>query len=120
MIRIAFIFIFLSTTICIQSFAGKKYMPVAKQSLLLNQHKKTLKEKASGFNINDSPTSKKAPHSTKKKKRIKCIEPGCCCLPDEFSYKANMIVNQLFFSSQSSYLFRLFFSDEKRGPPSII
>lgn len=115
--KIIFIFILLSATFSFQGFADIKYAPVSGQSSTIIKGK-TSKEKVPGIIANNFP--QKAPYSSKKKKKTRCIKPFYGYLPEEPIYKTGIIAKELIFSSQAVYFFRLFFSNKKRGPPQII
>lgn len=109
--RIIYIFALLS--IC--GFAPKK--PV--HSAILNTSKETrkaiLKESSDLYVTNSEsiPASKKL-----KRKKPKSTQP-LFYLPTESSKVIPQISNNQNFSSHQLYLIRMFFSNEKRGPPSL-
>jgi len=120
--KIIFILLFLlSATLCTKSLADTNYAPVVQKSFVLSKHTNIVKEKKSGFNVVDLNTSNKVPNSQKKKKRAKGIQPEYGCLFSENTiFKPNVMKSEYVLTTQKFYFLRLFFSDEKRGPPSVL
>ena len=119
--KIIFILLLLSATLCTQSLADTNYAPTAQQSFVLSKHTSTIKEKKLGFSIVDLNTSRKVPNSKKKKKRVKGVQFEYYCLFSENTiFKPNVTKSESVFTTQKFYFFRLFFSNEKRGPPAAL
>ncbi len=118
--KIAYIFILLFCLGFKHINAKAEHSYATQQLSVLNKYENTLKEKfsTSYFNTKDSKVSKK-PSQTKKKKRPRGIKTPLYSFPTECVCLIFPNENELIFPCHKFYFFRLFFSNEKRGPPAI-
>jgi hypothetical protein len=113
-IRFIFIAVFLSVNCPVQRFEGKT-ASILKQSF--SGYKKKLKEKHITYNALGNANHSKKSHSVKKKKRIRGIEPYYYFPPELFYFPPALVEPKLYSFTQTFYFLRLFFINEKRGPP---